>query len=86
MRIFDLVHSSGDGRLVALSRVPLTVVADAAMMRVFSLAMEAIILLYCMVVDAARDSITTVLLVAAADRAPKWPSNCSMKEAGEPAM
>ena len=31
-------------------------------------------------------SITTVLLVAAADREPKCPSNFSIKESGAPAM
>ena len=45
-----------------------------------------ILFLHCVVVATVSDSITTVLLVAAADRAPKWLSNCSMKEDGAPAM
>ena len=76
----------GDIRLVALSRLPPPVVADSAILSVFGSAMEARILLYCVVVAVASASITTVLLVAAADRAPKWPSNCYMKEAGAPAI
>ena len=71
---------------MALLRVLAPVVADSAMLSVFRSAMEAKILLYFVVVAAASDSITTVLLVAATDRAPKWLSNCSMKEAGAPAM
>ena len=71
---------------MVLSQVPLPVVADAAKLSVFSSSMESIILLYCVVVAAASDSITTGLPVVAVDRVPKWPSNCSMKEAGEPAM
>ena len=65
---------------MALSCVPPLVVADAAMLSVFSLAMESRILLYCVVVVAASDSITAVLPVAAVDRAPKWMFNCSMME------
>ena len=41
---------------------------------------------HCVVVADACDSITAVLLVAAADRTPKWLSKLSMKEAGAPAM
>ena len=80
------MRSSGDGRPVALSHVPPPVVADAAILSVLSLAMEVIILLYCVMVASTSDSITTVLPVAVAERAPKWPSNCSMKEAGAPTM
>ena len=83
---FDLVSSSGDGRTVALSRVPPPVVTDAAMLSVFSSSMEARIFSYCVVVAAASASITMVLLVDVADRTPKWTSKFSMKEAGAPAM
>ena len=86
MRIFALVRFSGGGRPVALSHVLPPVIADSVMLSVFSSAIEAIILLYCVVVVAASDSITTVLPLGAADKAPKWTSNCSMKEAREPAM
>ena len=68
MRRFDLVRSSGDGQPVALSRVPPPVVAYAAMLSVFISAMEARVLLYCMVVAAASDYITMMLPVAAAYR------------------
>ena len=34
----------------------------------------------------ASASIMMVIPVAVADRAPKWPSNCYMKEAGAPAI
>ena len=71
---------------MALLRVPPPVVADAAVLSVSSSAMEAKILLYCVVVAAAIDSITAVLTVAAADRAPKWQLNSSMKETGAPTM
>ena len=86
MRRFDLERLLGDGQPVALSHVPPMVIADAAMLSVFSSAMEARIVLYCVVVATASDSITAVLLVAAAERAPEWRSNCSTKEAGVPAM
>ena len=76
----------GDGQPVVLSHVPPMVIADAAMLSVFSSTMEARIVLYCVVVASASYSITTVLLVAAADRAPKCPSKCSMKKARVPAM
>ena len=74
----------GDVQPVAVSHVPPPVVADAAMLSVFSSAMEARILLYCVVVATSSDSITMVLLVAALDRGPKWKSNCSTKEARAP--
>ena len=77
---------SGDRRPVALSRLPPLVVADVAMLIVFSSAMGSIILSYCVVAAVAIASITTVLPVAVAERVPKCPSNCSMKEAGAPAM
>ena len=71
---------------MALLSVLPPVVADSVMLSVFRSAMEANILLYFVVVAAASDSITTVLPVVAADRAPKWPSKFSMKEAGAPTM
>ena len=71
---------------MALSRVPPPVVVDAAMLSVLSSAMEAKIMLYCVVVVAASDSIMTVMPVAETDRSPKWLSNYSIKEAGAPAM
>ena len=77
---------SGDGGPVELSRVLPPVVTDVAMLSVFRSVMEAIILSYCVVVAAASASITTVLPVAAAERALKWPSNYSMKESGAPVM
>ena len=58
------------------------VVAAAGMLRVFSSAMVTRIFLYCVVVDLASASTTTVIPVDAADRASKWPSNCSIKDAG----
>ena len=76
----------GVRRPVALPRLPSPAVADAEMLIVFSSSMEARILLYCMVVAVARASVTAVLLVAAADRAPKLPSSCFMKEAGAPVI
>ena len=60
---------------MALSHVPPPVVADDAMLSVFSSAMEARIFLYFVVVAAASYSITEVLPVAATYRAPKWPSD-----------
>ena len=71
---------------MALLHVPLPVVGDAAMLSVFRSAMDSRILLYYVLVDAACDSITVVLLVAAADMVPKWSSNFSMKYAGAPAI
>ena len=69
---------------MVLSRLPLPVVTDTEMLRVFSSAMIAIIFLYCVVVAVASASITAVLPVDAADRAPKWPSKCSIKDARAP--
>ena len=66
--------------------MPPPVVADAAMLSVFGSGMEARILSYFVVVAVASASVTTVLPVAVADRAPKWPSNFSMKEAGAPVI
>ena len=86
MRTFDLVRSSGDRHPVALSRLLPPVVAAAAIIRVYRSAMVHRIFLYCMVVAIASASITTVLPVAAADRDPKWPSNCSIKDIGAPAL
>ena len=80
------MHSSGVRRPVALSRFPPPVVADAVMLSVFSSSMEARILSYCRVVDVASAYITTVLPVAASDRAPKWLSNWSINNAGAPAL
>ena len=70
-----MVSSSGGGQPVALSRVLPQVVTDAAMLSIFSSAMEARIFLYFVVVAAASYSITEVLPVAATYRAPKWPSD-----------
>ena len=72
MQRLDLVRLSGVIWSVALSRLLPLVVADAEMLSVFSSAMVARIFLYCVVVAVASASITTVLLMAAADRALKW--------------
>ena len=80
------MRSSGVRRPVALSPLSPPVVSDAVMLSVFSSAVVAIILSYCVVVDVASASITTVLPVAAADRVPKWPSIFSIKDAGAPAL
>ena len=82
----DLVRLLGYRRPVALSRLLPPVVADSTMLSVFSSAIEERFVLYCVVVAVASASIMTVLLVAEADRAPKWTSDCSMKEAGAPAI
>ena len=71
---------------MALSQLPPPVVADAVMLSVCRSAMEARILTYCVVVAVVSASIPTLLLVATADRAPKWLSNCSIKEAGAPTI
>ena len=57
---------------MALSWLTPPVVADAAMLSVFSSAVEARILTYCVVVSVVSASITSLLLVDTADRAPKW--------------
>ena len=80
------MHLLGDRRPVALSRLLPLVVVDAAMLIIFSSAIGANFLLYCVMVAVASASIKTVLPVAAADRDPKWPSNFSMKEAGAPTL
>ena len=71
---------------MTLSRLPPPVVADAAILSVFSSAMVARIFSYCVVADVASASIKMVLPVAAADRAPKWTPNFPIKDAGAPAL
>ena len=66
---------------MALSRLPPPVFAASAILRVFSSDMEARSFLYCVAVAVASASITTVLPVAAEDRALKWPLNYSIKDA-----